>query len=120
MKKYLFGMLAIVFAVGPKSRFVDYFFAYNGPGTMTEAQVELPSNWILTADLGDQTIPPICSGDLIKACRIKVPESATEVNGGGTRVLKSTALIVASPAASPATTHYVSGGSSVSAFLNKN
>jgi hypothetical protein len=129
MKKYLFGMLAIVFAVGlvsfttpQKAVFTEYFFAYNGPGTFTEAQVEDPTGWILASGIGDTGLPPACSGSNVKACRIKVDESVTFVDAFGVRKLRfgsdpNKADIVAAAHASG--TYYVTLAADVLQVNNK-
>jgi len=126
MKKNLFGLLALVVAIGavafttaPNAKRLTYFFAYNGPAAMTQAQVESPANWIQVSDIG----PLVCNAQLIKACRIEVPDTYTKVSGS-VRVLQvpgdaNPADIDATNAANPATTFYVSGGTSVTAIRNK-
>src|SRR5258706_637077 len=51
MKKYLFGLLAIVLAVGlsafttKKAPFTLYVYKYVGPGTMSASEIQDRANW---------------------------------------------------------------------------
>jgi hypothetical protein len=118
MKKYLFGLTAIVLAVvavafttPKKSMRADVFFRYTG-STFTESAVENPANYVEVADLSS------CDGVDEKACRIKV--DASDVQGTApNRTLKSGTVIVAAPFGSaPNITYYVTVASDVLAKSN--
>ena len=122
MKKYLFGLCSFIvaailasFSQPEKSdnRFVDYIFQFDiANNSPTKANVENPSKWLLVADTTG------CPRANQKACKIKVPESATEDNSPDPRTLKSTADIDATQY-NMTGVYYVSGGSSLLQALNR-
>lgn len=116
MNKYLFGLLAVVFAVTvvaftkPAPR-VDYFFQFDIANfAPTKTNVEDATKWIL-APVQDLTTACSIQADQ-KACKIKVPESATVVVGGIRKLVVVTNDILATQFTP--TVSYVSGGVSVS------
>jgi hypothetical protein len=121
MKKYLFGTLAIVFAVGlvafttpNKARFVEYFFEYTAGVFNDDDPIELPSNWAIVSDFG------LCSDNDSKACRIKVDAADTEIPAGETvRKLKSGTVIIAAQNGLTGF-YYVTEAGDVVAKRNKN
>ena len=114
MKKYLFGMLAIVLAIGfsaftKPAKSTNPRFRYDAPnGSYLVADVIDESNWIpLTGDL-------TCNLDLKKACVIEV--SSNDVVGG---VLQSSADIHAAfetPSGHSNTAIVVTGGNVIDIF----
>jgi hypothetical protein len=111
MKKYLFGLAAVVFALSLVAftnvkRANEKDFRFTG-SLIVEAQVENPALWFETTNLS-------CPGDAVNACVIlEVPD--TYYHFDGTRdILNTTAsggdlafAITATKVANPGTTYYV-------------
>jgi hypothetical protein len=114
MKKYLFGLSAILLAVGavaftrPPATFT---FKYDLT-TYTQAQVQSISNWSLA-------IGPGCDGTDRKACQIEVEETYTHLEGS-TRVLNTTGNVISITASLyiPDGTYYVSSGIGIVGIIN--
>ncbi|MDN3654061.1 hypothetical protein QWZ08_00400 [Ferruginibacter paludis] len=116
MKRYFFGLLAIVAAIGaaafttPKvatNKLADSYFEFDyAHYSPTVANVEDESKWINVTDLGT------CNNSAVKACRIEV--ASTYVSGS---TLLSTAAIQATT--SSPNVAYVTSGNIVT-IRNKN
>ena len=122
MKRNLFGLLAIVVAIGAvafttpkKTVFADVFFAYSGPN-FSETEVEKPANWIEVSNLGDVGLPPACSNNDVRACRIKVSDLKTQGTAPNRTLVGTTSII----AAGSASTFYVTLAGDVLQKRNKN
>ena len=122
MKKYLFGLGAIVLAIGfsafsipSKKSLVDpVIFKYLAPGgSYSEANVESRAT---TSWSPDQTIT--CSDNDVKACRITVPLSET-VSGLGLQLDASKVTITATNNGAPEYVTNVTVASGSASFINK-
>jgi len=77
MKKYVFGIIAIIMAIGlsaftkPIKKANQYFFSYDGPD-FTEAEVSNPANWVYA---GYYTRQETCGENALdRPCEITVNE----------------------------------------------
>lgn len=117
MKKNLFGMLAIVCAIGfvafttPKSTFSDVFFQYNS-ASFAEVDVENPANWIEVTDLTTG-----CDNVNNKACRLKVDHTNTD-GTAPSRTLKSS-VSINSVLYSPESSRFITSGGAILQVRNK-
>jgi hypothetical protein len=115
MKKYLFGLSAIVLAVGavaftkPRATFT---FKYD-LSTFTQAQVQSNSNWSLGSGAD-------CDATDRKACQMEVDEAYTHLEGSN-RVLNTVGNVISINASlyNPDQTYYVSSGTGISGIINK-
>lgn len=99
MKRYFFGLIAILFATGMvaftkpglnKKPLATFTFYYIPPGGTDYSQpaVQNKANWI-----SNPSIPPICDG-ANKACEMEVTDTYTELNGSDVRVFKTSGSVV--------------------------
>jgi hypothetical protein len=117
MKKYLFGLSAIVLAIAavafttPKLQPTEVIFRFTG-SVFSEANVENPANWAEVSSL-------TCDDVDEKACRIKVDVAKTSGTAPN-RTLISTTSIIASPHGSaPNITYFVTLAGDVLAKSNQ-
>ncbi len=107
MKRYIFGLMAIVVAVTSvaftnpvkKNKPLSYTFYFTG-NPLTPGDVEDESKWSLTSP-GNE-----CAGAENKACRIVVDDDQTEMVNS-VRVLKSSLSITAAAGAGGSGSGYI-------------
>lgn len=111
MKKNLFGLLAVVVAVGavafttPKNtRFANVFFQYIPPsGTVyTEIAVENEANWVEVSDLTTG-----CNNFDRKACRIAVDDTKTSGTAPNRTINPSSTVAIEATLYAPDNTYFV-------------
>ncbi len=99
MKRYFFGLIAILFATGMvaftkpglnKKTLATYTFYYIPPGgtDFSQSAVQNKANWI-----SNPGTPPTCNG-AAKACQMEVTDTYTELNGSDVRVFKTSGSVV--------------------------
>jgi hypothetical protein len=124
MKKYFFGLTAILFAVVAVSFTTknnasreDVFFSYTAPsGSYTQANVENPANYVEVSDLTTG-----CDNQSELACRIKVTNLSVIQGTAPSRTLISSgvnkALIIAGQFAT--NKYFVTSAGDVATARNK-
>lgn len=112
MRKYLFGLLAVAFALTAvaftkpdKTDLATVFFQYVGPATYAEGEIENNANWQEVSNITSG-----CNNIDCKACRISVNDTET-VGTAPNRVLNSTAVINAQLCAAHGTYFVIVAGS---------
>ena len=115
MTRYLTGILAVVIAIGavafttPSKHFTMVTFTYTPPtsGDYSQPSVQDKDNW--------DPAPTSCQTGSQRACTLEV--NSTHTTGGGTE-LSSDVSITAAEGSLPGK-YYVSGGTNISSFQNK-
>jgi hypothetical protein len=115
MKRYLAVIAAVIIAIcavaftQPAKHLNMVTFEYNPPGgtDYSQSSVENKSNWTVGA--------PSCSGDDDKACTLEV--LSTETTNNGTQL--GSGVSITASLGGDAGDYYVSGGTNISSFDNK-